>query len=273
MSLSTSRVFTLKTIPNLITLLNLFLGCIAVVWALHGHLTGAAMLIVLCSVLDFLDGAAARMLKAGSETGKQLDSLADMVSFGFASSAIAYTYIFDSLSTQNYDNGITSLIPYLAFLIAIFSAVRLAIFNTDTRQSNDFIGLPTPANALFFASIPLVLAFANEQGIIYSVLAFITSKTLFITSLVMVFSYLLVSPVSMFSLKIKNIRWKDNKVRYLFLGCSLCIMIIFGLESPPAIMILYIFISLVSHVSLKLKETQTKDKSIPDISKRIIRED
>lgn len=257
MSHSTSRAFNRTAIPNTITLLNLFFGCVAVVLAIQGHLAISALLIVLCSLLDFLDGMAARLLRAGSEMGKQLDSLADLISFGFASSAILYTYLADSLTGQNHTNGFTPLIPHLAFLIAVFSAIRLAKFNMDTKQSDTFIGLPTPANALFFASFPLVLTFADKQGIVYSALGYITSNTICIISFVVVFSYLLVSPVKMFSLKFKSLSWKNNKARFIFLGCSLCLVILLGFESPPTIMIVYMLISLFLHSFSGNKQART----------------
>ncbi len=251
MSQPLSGVFSLKIIPNLITLLNLFLGCIAIVMAFDGYLAGTAMLIVMCSVLDFLDGTAARLLNARSEIGKQLDSLADLISFGFAPSAIAYHYISGSSLLESNPEGFISYMPYLAFLITIFSAIRLARFNIDTRQTNSFIGLPTPANALFFASFPLVLAFSDNHGIIYNILSFITSKTLYMTSLVVVCSYLLVSPIHMFALKFKNIRWKENITRIVFLSVSLLLILTFGLESLTIIMLLYILMSLFGYLFLK----------------------
>ncbi len=246
-----SGVFSLKTIPNLITLLNLFLGCIAVVLAFDGCLAGTAMLIVVCSVLDFLDGTAARLLNARSETGKQLDSLADMISFGFAPSAIAYHYLSESSLLESSPDGFISYIPYLAFLIAVFSAIRLARFNIDTRQTNSFIGLPTPANALLLASFPLALTFSDNHGIIYNILSFITSKTLYITSLIVVCSYLMVSPIQMFSLKFKNIRWKENITRIVFLSVSLLLIMILGMESLAIIMLLYILMSVSGCLFLK----------------------
>ena len=249
----------LKMIPNLITLLNLFLGCVAVTMAFDGHLVNSALLIVICSFLDFLDGTAARMLNARSEIGKQLDSLADLISFGLAPSAIAFTYIYDSLIQENImsNYGFLSFAPYMAFVITLLSAVRLARFNIDSRQTTSFIGLPTPANALFFASIPLVIAFADSSGFVYNVLYYITSNTLLLIVLVTVFSWLLVSPIHMFSLKFKNLRLKDNKPRIILLTASLLLFILFGFESFTLIMASYILLSLINHVFFQQHDVAT----------------
>jgi CDP-diacylglycerol---serine O-phosphatidyltransferase len=240
-------------IPNLITLCNLLFGCIAVVLALEGQLANSALLIVLCSFLDFLDGTAARLLNARSEIGKQLDSLADLVSFGFAPSAIAYSYIDSSLAQEGIiiNGGIISLVPYLAFLITLFSAVRLARFNIDSRQSTFFIGLPTPANALLFASIPLVLAFSESRGFVYHALNHLTSGTSLLIAMVLIFSILLVAPIKMFSLKFKNLRWRENKIRMIFISASLLLVMVLRVESLPLIMTAYILLSFITHVFCK----------------------
>ncbi len=255
MTIKRPGAYTLKTIPNLITLLNLFLGCVAVTIAFGGDMVNAALLIAVCSILDFLDGTAARILNARSEIGKQLDSLADLISFGLAPAAIAYTYINNSLLQENImsNYGFMSFVPYLAFMITLLSAVRLARFNIDSRQTSSFIGLPTPANALFFASIPVVLAFADSNGLVYNILYYITSTTLPFIIMVVVFSWLLVSPIHMFSLKFTNLNWKDNKTRIIFLSASLLLLIVFGFESFTLIMVFYILLSLINYVFFSTK--------------------
>jgi CDP-diacylglycerol---serine O-phosphatidyltransferase len=259
MNIQRSGAYNLKIIPNLITLLNLFLGCVAVTIAFGGDLVNAALLIAVCSILDFLDGTAARILNARSEVGKQLDSLADLISFGLAPSAIAYTYIINSMLQENImsNYGFVSFTPYVAFMITLLSAVRLARFNIDSRQTTSFIGLPTPANALFFASIPLVIAFADSSGFVYNVLYYITSTTLLLIVLVAVFSWLLVSPIHMFSLKFKNLHWKDNKPRIILFTASLLLFILFGIESFTVIMVLYILLSLIDHVFFRQHHVAT----------------
>lgn len=255
MKLQRSGTWYLKIIPNLITLLNLLLGCVAVTIAFGGDLVIAALLIAACSILDFLDGTAARLLNARSEIGKQLDSLADLISFGLAPSVIAYTYMINSLLQEGlmYHHGFMSFVPYLAFMITLCSAVRLARFNIDSNQTTSFIGLPTPANALLFASIPLVLNFADGNGLVYNTLYYITSNAIPLIILIAVFSWLLVSPIHMFSLKFISLRWKDNKTRIVFLTASLLLLIVFGFESFTIIMVFYILLSLINHLFFHTK--------------------
>lgn len=177
-------------------------------------------------IFDFFDGLAARALKVSSPIGKELDSLADMVSFGVLPASLIYILI---------ENEILS---YLAFLIAVFSALRLAKFNTDTRQENDFIGLPTPANALFLSA----LVFVNQHPI-YSDL--INDYSLIAISII--FSLLLVAPVRLFSLKLKSFSWSENSFRYIFLGCTIILVVTFGVVGLPLAILLYIALSVVQN--------------------------
>lgn len=232
-------------IPNAITLLNLLLGCLAVASAISGNPDSAALLIIMCAILDFLDGTAARILKAGSEIGKQLDSLADLVSFGLAPAAILYYYMSTSPDMDSSHGGLLSYLPNIAFLITICSALRLARFNIDTRQLHSFVGLPTPANALFFASFPLVTTFSAKQGWIYNALVDITTNNLMMATIILIFSYLLISPVKMFSLKFKSFAVKENLTRYVFLILSVILLFLLGWDSMPLIMLLYIITSVV----------------------------
>ena len=189
-----------KHIPNFITCLNLFSGCIAVLLAFKGNYEGAFIAVLLSAVFDFLDGLGARLLKSYSHMGKELDSLADVISFGMAPGAIVF-----SLMTEM---NINDWFPYLAFLIPVFSALRLAKFNVDTRQTTSFLGLPVPANAIFWA------------GLVYSFSPLLLNFSWILLILIGVFSYLLVSELPMFSLKFKNVTWKDNQTQYFFLmGC------------------------------------------------------
>ncbi len=236
----------MRNIPNIITLVNLFLGCVAVVMAIEGQPGTAAILIIIGSILDFMDGMAARLLRAGSPIGQQLDSLADLVSFGVAPAAIAYQYLVETAQVFNHE-GLRIVFPFLAFFLAVFSGLRLAIFNIDSRQTDSFIGLPTPANALFFCSLPFVLAFSAKQGVIYGVVTDLVSSTIVFPAVVLLFSWLLVSPFRMFSLKVKSFAFRENRLRYFFLGGSLVFLLIFGLEAFPLIMIFYIILSLIDH--------------------------
>ncbi|MFZ4456601.1 MAG: CDP-diacylglycerol--serine O-phosphatidyltransferase [Bacteroidales bacterium] len=204
-----------KHIPNAITCLNLFAGCVAAVFAFKGELIVAAWLVYLASLFDFLDGFAARGLKAYSAIGKELDSLADMVSFGFVPALVVYKLVEQSLSK---DMPFAEYLPYAAFLIAVFSALRLAIFNLDERQTTSFIGMPTPANGLFWVS----LAAWIEQSHISTI-----QTGVYIVGIAL-FSFLLVSNLPMYSLKIKSLSFKANALQFLLLFSGLVLIVAFG---------------------------------------------
>ncbi len=238
-----------KHIPNFITTLNVLCGSVAIVFILKGALTTGVILILLGAIFDFLDGMSARVLKAYSPMGKELDSLADVISFGLAPGLIMYKMLNTSLFNENVIPDLQSnltLVQLLtvgsAFLIPIFSALRLAKFNVDERQTSSFIGLPTPANALFISSLALI----QEHGTIPAIDNFIlaTPALLVITLL---FSMLLVSEIPMFSLKFKNPGWKENKVQYIFVTCSLLLIAFLQLYGVAAVVILFIVISLLNN--------------------------
>lgn len=221
-----------KMIPNTITCMNVVCGCMAVMFAFSGFLVGSFMMILLAAVFDFFDGFAARLLKAYSPMGKELDSLADMISFGLAPAAIAY-----SMGAE-----------YMAFMIAVFSALRLAKFNIDERQTSEFIGLPTPANAIFFGALGYIY-FNRDPYFIYEIIEI----TPVLIGLVIVFSLLLVSEIRMFSLKFKSFKLKDNILKFSFLAISLGLIIFFKMASFPSIILLYIIISLIRHFAVSNK--------------------
>ena len=223
-----------KHIPNTITCLNLFSGCVACVMAFQGEYFNAALFIYLAAFFDFLDGMMARALKAYSDIGKELDSLADGISFGMAPGIILFSWLCGITSE------ISLYLPYIAFFIPVFSALRLAKFNVDTRQTNSFIGLPTPANAIFIAS----LISLHTQSCLTNIL----SNVWVITALILILSFLLVSELPMFSLKFKNLTWKDNKTCYIFLAISIALLAIFQLTAIPLIIILFILMSLLLHL-------------------------
>jgi CDP-diacylglycerol--serine O-phosphatidyltransferase len=214
-----------KHIPNFITSLNLFSGCVAVFLAFNGNYQGAFIAILIAAVFDFLDGFAARMLKAYSPMGKELDSLADVISFGMAPGAIVFSLLNET--------GINEWLPYLAFLIPVFSGLRLARFNLDERQTSSFIGLPTPANAIFWA------------GLAFSFSDFLVTNLWILVVFTLLFSYLLVAEIRMFSLKFKNLTWKDNQIQFLFLiGCAI-ILAIFQLNAFALLVGWYILLSVI----------------------------
>ena len=212
-----------KHIPNFITCLNLFSGCVAAYLAFKGNYQGAFFAILLAAVFDFFDGFAARLLKAYSPMGKELDSLADMVSFGLAPGAIVFSLLTEA--------GINEWVPFLGFLIPVFSGLRLAKFNIDERQTTSFIGLPVPANAIFWA------------GIVYSFSPLLLNFSWILLILIGVFSYLLVSELPMFSLKFKNVTWKDNQTQYFFLMGCVVILACFQVSAFAIIIGWYIVMS------------------------------
>lgn len=221
-----------KHIPNFITCLNLFSGSLAVYLAFNANYEGAFYAILLSAVFDFMDGMAARLLKAYSPMGKELDSLADMVSFGLAPGAIVFSLLSESNSNE--------WLPYVGFIIPIFSALRLAKFNIDERQTTSFLGMPTPANAIFWGG----LANSYSQYFIENSWATVV--------LAIVLSALLVVEIPMFALKVKSLKWKNNQIQYLFLVVCIGLFTGFQLAAFSIIIAWYIALSLILYV-LKLK--------------------
>ncbi len=233
-------------IPNIITLLNLISGSISIVLALEGNLTAAAWFIGIAALFDFFDGFSARMLHVSSEIGKELDSLADVISFGLAPGMILYILLSNSASCPEVIISGRNIVPFIAFLIPALSAYRLAKFNLDKRQTESFIGLPTPANALMIASFPLILSqTATLAGIGTGFFATAISNSWFLIFFILIFSYLLIAELPLMSLKFKTFKWNDNKVRYSFLIISAILLISLFYTAIPLIILIYIFISLL----------------------------
>ena len=222
-----------RHIPNALTCMNLFSGCIACVMAFHANFEMAMLFIVIGAVFDFFDGLAARLLHAYSNIGKDLDSLADDVSFGVAPALIVFS-LFKEIDYPDYLSFLANWLPYAAFLIAIFSALRLAKFNNDTRQTTSFIGLPVPANALFWASL---VAGCKPIASYHPLLTL---------ALVCLFSWLLVSEIPMFSLKFKNLSWKDNKIAFIFVIISAILLITLKIAGFAAVIVWYILLSILT---------------------------
>ena len=234
-----------KHIPNTLTCLNLVCGTLSAMAALKGNLEMAAIWILIAALFDFLDGFAARLLKVASPIGKELDSLSDVVSFGVAPAMIIFTWLTRCLYElpPAHINRFTELLPYVALLVPAMSAVRLARFNLDERQATTFIGLPTPANALFLGFIPLAadkLSFLNNFWLVWAV--------------TIIFALLLVSEISMISLKFKDFSFKGiNIARYALLLVGLILVPIFRWGAFPLIILAYIIISLFYHTLQKLQ--------------------
>lgn len=224
-----------KHIPNAITCLNLLSGCVGIVFAFNGNLIFAAYAIVISAILDFVDGFAARLLRAYSEIGKELDSLADVVSFGVLPSVIIYQLFLQAPQLGE----ISTYLNYTAFFIAIFSALRLAKFNIDTRQEDSFLGLPTPANALLVASLPFIVAGGN----LFLKNVILNAFFLFIFSLGM--GILLVLEIPLMSLKFKNFSIKHNSYRYILIILAVILILIFKFAAVPVVIFLYILLSII----------------------------
>lgn len=222
-----------RNIPNLITLGNLVCGLLSIVMIFESEILLAGVFIFTGSFLDFFDGLSARLLKVSSKIGKQLDSFADMVTFGVAPGIIMYKLILEDCNN-------CEVLPYIAFLIPIFSAIRLSKFNIDTRQSSSFIGLPTPAAAIFIASLAVI----NQS--------YTTRFSLeLLIGISVVLSFLLVAEIPLFSLKItsgKDLKSKENKIKILFLISCVILLFIIHFAAIPFIVILYIFLSTLNNL-------------------------
>ncbi|WP_090982375.1 CDP-diacylglycerol--serine O-phosphatidyltransferase [Pedobacter suwonensis] len=215
-----------KNLPNAITCANLFSGCIGIVFAFKDHLETTAYFVILSGIFDFFDGMVARLLNVKSAIGKDLDSLADMVSFGFLPGVI----IFHLLKASDYSS---EYLPYLGFIITVFSAIRLAKFNNDSRQTEDFIGLNTPMNTLFICSLPFI-AHDYPQ---------IISSSILLIAITAITSFLLVSEIKIFSLKFSNLSWAKNKIKFIFLMLSAILIAFLQFAAIPFVLILYIALS------------------------------
>jgi len=221
-----------KHIPNTITCCNLISGCIATYWALGGAYDLALLFIIIGAVFDFFDGMTARLLGVSSPIGKELDSLADDITFGFAPSAIVFNFL-----QRNEDVLPLPYLPYIAFVMAAFSALRLAKFNLDERQALGFIGLPTPANALFWGSL-ITGSYAwlsSEPYLIYGIIA-----------LLLLSCYLLIAEIPMFALKFKHWGWKGNEIKYIFVISCIPLLLFLGVSGFAAIIAWYIILSVIN---------------------------
>ena len=218
-------------IPNIITCCNLTAGSLAVIMALRGTFEQAAIFILIAAVCDFLDGLSARLLHAYSDMGKELDSLSDLISFGLAPGLMVYALLNDYLLLPY---GNLEYLAYIALLIPVAGGIRLAKFNVDDRQTTSFIGLPIPANALFWIGG----CFADTRD----------WHPVIILALIVLFSYLMVSNLPMFSLKASNLSWSNNKLRYILVITSLGLVFWLGLTGLAGAIIAYILLSLIAWI-------------------------
>lgn len=240
-----------KSLPNFVTILSLLSGSIATVLAFQDNLIAAACFIFAAAVFDFMDGMVARALKAYSPMGKELDSLSDVISFGMAPAAILFRILLMSLvkrdSSFNYEtaDALHLVILFSPFLITAFSALRLAKFNIDERQTSSFIGLPTPASAIFIASIALILI-GKTDSFLHPVIL----NPGVLLGIIVVLCALLVAEIPMFSLKIKSLRFADNRLRYFFLLVALLSFIFVNLYAIPFVIIFYVILSIFNDIFL-----------------------
>lgn len=232
-------------IPNAITSLNVLCGGLAVMLAFEGSASLAlvSLLVMLGAFFDFFDGLAARSLNAYSPMGKELDSLADLISFGLAPTAILVSYMKQAIAAESVSTEADAIVGVLfmlsPFIMLVFSALRLAKFNVDTRQSESFIGMPTPANALLVISLPLIIIYYPDH-----IFEQIIINKYFILGLTIIQSYLLVSEIPMFSFKFKNLSWADNKLRFIFLGLVTVFFAVFQIAAIPLIIMAYVLLSI-----------------------------
>ena len=222
-----------KHIPNTLTCCNLISGCVATAFAFGGRLDMAFMFIVIGAVFDFFDGMSARLLGVSSPMGKELDSLADDVTFGVAPA----TMVFFELGVMDYPTWLEPLrpvLPFFAYVMAAFSALRLAKFNLDERQTSSFIGLPTPANALFWASLTVGAGSFIESS---------PYMIIVVLALILLSCFIMVAELPMFALKFKQWGWKDNEVKYIFIASCVPLIAIFRISAFALIVAWYVLLS------------------------------
>jgi CDP-diacylglycerol--serine O-phosphatidyltransferase len=237
-----------KHIPNLITLGNLFCGTIATIYAVQADFVFAGLFVILGIVFDFFDGFAARLFKVSGELGKQLDSLADMVTSGVVPGIIMLKLIevnTNNASNSFFDNSILG-ISLVGLVLTLGACYRLAKFNIDTRQSDSFIGLPTPAMSLFVISLPLIQEYSNIEFALNLI-----TNNYFLITITILLTYLMNAQLPLFSLKFKDYTIKNNLIKYVFLIASLLMIVFLQYISIPLIIIVYVVLSVISNFSKK----------------------
>jgi CDP-diacylglycerol--serine O-phosphatidyltransferase len=233
-----------KHIPNIITLINLFCGCVAVVFVSEQNYEMAFYMVCLGIFFDFFDGFFARLFKVSSPLGLQLDSLADMVTSGVVPGYVMYSLFVKSANPH--DVIASAIIPFLGFIVTLGSCYRLANFNIDTRQTDSFIGLPTPANALFILSLPLVIEYSDSL-----VLFEILTNHWVLLAIVLCSAYILNAEIPLFALKIKKFTFKDNVLQIVFLAISIVLLLLLQFGAVPVIIIFYVLLSVINNKFLK----------------------
>ena len=237
---------TLKRyIPNLLTLGNLFCGTVATIFAVQGDFASAGLFVVIGIVFDFFDGFAARLLNVSGELGKQLDSLADMVTSGVVPGIIVYQLFIENNSNVVVSNTVNYL-PFLGLFLTLGAGYRLAKFNIDTRQTDSFIGMPTPAMSLFVISLPLIQEYSTIEFV-----QNLIANNYFLIAITLLLTYLMNAEISLFSLKFKTYSVKNNLMKYFFLVLSTGMLVFLQYLSIPLIILLYVFLSLIRNIRNK----------------------
>lgn len=230
----------MRHIPNILTCLNLFSGCIAVVAIFHGRMDYAALLICASLAFDFLDGFVARITNSYSEFGKQMDSLADVITFGLVPGLILYHLMLKSNFFILFENRLLfSFFKYYMFIVPVFSALRLAKFNLDKRQSDYFVGLPTPANTIMILSLPLIVS--NDH---FGLTPYILNP-LMLAGIASISAFLLVAEIPLIPLKFKRGKSPEFLPKMILIGGSLLLLAVLRYAAGPAIIIFYIILSLI----------------------------
>lgn len=242
-----------KHIPNFITLMNLLCGIFSIYLGMKGEIQLSAAMIFVAAIFDFFDGFLARILNAKSAIGVQLDSLADMVSFGVAPAFVLFhTFMMPEvgMTDENY-------LPFIAFMVPLFSALRLAKFNIDENQTSSFIGMPTPAVAILLASFPIVIlvCLADNKGLYYDIL----TNPYFLAGTALASSLLMVSPLQMFALKFTSVSWAENQTRYIFIVLSVFLIILLKLAAIPLIILMYLLLSIAVLFSKTKVESESEN--------------
>ncbi|GAB4313391.1 MAG: CDP-diacylglycerol--serine O-phosphatidyltransferase [Bacteroidales bacterium] len=236
----------IKQIPNLITLLNLLSGSIGLVFIYEGHLEAGSLMILAGAFFDFMDGMAARLLKVTSDIGKDLDSLADVVTFGVLPGMILYRMISDQATGLSLNEFWKDLLPFTALLIPVFSAIRLARFNNDTRQTFHFRGLPTPANALFISTLPFILNLPGSALPFQLWIRNWISSPVTLLILTPILAWLLISDLPLLSLKFKSLSFKGHEAIIVLLLSGLILLVWLGVAASVIILLLYLLISIAA---------------------------
>ncbi|CAM1364593.1 Phosphatidylserine synthase [Tenacibaculum soleae] len=239
-----------KHIPNLLTLGNLLCGTIATIFAIKGDFVGTAILVIIGIVFDFFDGFAARMLNVQGELGKQLDSLADMVTSGVVPGIVMLQLLISALNVDaasyfgiDMYGATGSNLPYIGLLLTLGACYRLANFNIDTRQSDSFIGIPTPAMTLFVISLPLIIEFSKQSFFIDLI-----NNQYFLIAITFILTFLMNAEVPLFALKFKTFGVKENALKYIFLALSVVLLVFLKFVAVPLIIVLYVIMSVINNL-------------------------